>query len=85
VPGGHHIGDPVGALPKGGDLGESAHAGDLNLDVPPPPDKDKGTESATTSFKRIMRWFDKAGVRIIEPDKLADPQLALIGESRRTR
>jgi hypothetical protein len=55
------------------------------LAVVQPPDKDKSTENATTSFKRITRWFDKAGVRIIEPDELADPQLALIGEGRRTR
>jgi hypothetical protein len=51
------------------------------LAVVQPPDKDKSTENATTSFKRITRWFDKAGVRTIELDELADPQLALIGEA----
>src|SRR5207244_5938639 len=32
VPRGHHIGDPMGALPEGGHLGERAHARNLILD-----------------------------------------------------
>jgi hypothetical protein len=55
------------------------------LAVVQPPDKERSADTAAVSFKRVMRWFEKAGVRTIEPSELADPQLALIGESRRTR
>jgi hypothetical protein len=55
------------------------------LAVVQPPDRERSADTAAVSFKRVMRWFDKAGVRTVEPSELADPQLALIGEGRRTR
>jgi hypothetical protein len=55
------------------------------LAVVQPPDKEKSADTAAASFKRVMRWFEKANVRVVEPSELADLQLALIGESRKAR
>jgi len=52
-----------------------------SLAVVQPPDA-KSLETAIASYKRVLRWFNKAGVPTLEPHQLADQQLAYLCISR---